>query len=240
MKEYKKLSVVVPCFNELNSIEEIIKEILKVEITGVQKEIIIVDDFSTDGTRELLNKLKSQYNFELILQDKNQGKTDALKAGFAKATGDVIIVQDADLEYDPQDYIRLIRPFQINQADVVYGSRFIGDQPKRKGYATHSFANKFMTWFSNFLGRQNLTDIHSCYIMMDSKLAKEVMAKITSKKFGFNPELAARLAKIKGVRIVETGISYYPRTKEEGKKIGVKDGIQAMRDIVYYNLFVRN
>jgi len=239
MKEYKKLSIVIPCYNEFNSIEKIIKEILKVEIPGVEKEIIIVDDFSKDGTRDLLSKLKDQYKFELILQDKNQGKTDALKVGFAKAQGDVIIVQDADLEYDPQDYIRLIRPFQINQADVVYGSRFIGDQPKRKGYATHSIANKFMTWFSNVLGRQNLTDIHSCYIMMDSKLAKEVMAKITSKRFGFNPELAARLAKIKGVRIVETGISYYPRTKEEGKKIGVKDGIEAIKDIIKYNLFVR-
>ncbi len=239
MKEYKKLSVVIPCYNEFNSIERIIQEVNKVEIPNIQKEVIIVDDFSKDGTRDLLTQLEPKYGFKLLLQEKNMGKTDALKAGFELATGDVVIVQDADLEYDPQDYIRLIRPFQINQADVVYGSRFIGDQPKRKGYATHSFANKFMTWFSNFLGRQNLTDIHSCYIMMDSELAKDIMAKITSKRFGFNPELAARLAKIKGVRIVETGISYYPRTKEQGKKIGVKDGIEAMRDIVYYNLFAK-
>jgi len=239
MKEYKKLSIVIPCYNELNSIERIIQEVRKVEIPNIEKEIIIVDDFSKDGTRDLLKELEPKYGFKLLLQEKNMGKTDALKAGFDLASGDVIIVQDADLEYDPQDYIRLIRPFQINQADVVYGSRFIGDQPKRKGYATHSFANKFMTWFSNFLGRQNLTDIHSCYIMMDSELAKDVMAKITSKRFGFNPELAARLAKIKGVRIVETGISYYPRTKEQGKKIGVKDGIEAMRDIIKYNLFVK-
>jgi len=239
MKEYKKLSVVIPCYNEFNSIERIIQEVNKVEIPNIQKEVIIVDDFSKDGTRDLLTQLEPKYGFKLLLQEKNMGKTDALKAGFELATGDVVIVQDADLEYDPQDYIRLIRPFQINQADVVYGSRFIGDQPKRKGYATHSFANKFMTWFSNFLGRQNLTDIHSCYIMMDSELAKDIMAKITSKRFGFNPELAARLAKIKKVRIVETGISYYPRTKEQGKKIGVKDGIEAMRDIVYYNLFAK-
>lgn len=239
-KKISKLSIVIPCYNEINSIENILQEINSVDLGEIKKEIIIVDDGSKDGTRELLKKLNKNNQYKVILHEKNQGKTGALKTGIAESTGDILIIQDADEEYDPRDYKKLIRPFEIGDADVVYGSRFIGDAPKKASYAIHGIANKMMTMLSNLLSGLGLTDIHTCYIMMKGDLARELMPKITSKKFGFNPEIAARLGKRrKNLKIYETGIAYYGRTKAEGKKIGYKDGIQAIKDIVYYNVFVR-
>lgn len=240
MKTINKLSIIIPCYNEIKSIKEILDEIDRVDLGPIQKEVIIVDDGSKDGTREFLKKYKRTKNLLVIFHEINLGKTGALKTGIAQSTGDLVIIQDADLEYDPQEYKKLIRPFQIGDADVVYGSRFVGDAPKKASYAVHGFANRVMTVLSNALSGLGLSDIHTCYIMMKGDLAREIIQKITSKKFGFNPEIAARIGKRRRyLKIYETGISYYGRTKAEGKKIGLKDGIQAIKDIIYYNLFVR-
>lgn len=235
----KKLSIIIPCYNEINSIEEILNEIHDVDLGSITKEIIIVDDGSKDGTRELLTKLNKSKKYTLLFQEKNQGKTAAVKRGILESTGDLVIVQDADLEYDPQDYKKLIRPFEIGDADVVYGSRFIGDQPKRMTYLMNKIGNYVMTWLSNLLSGLRLSDIHTCYIMTRGDFAREIAGKITSKRFSFNPEFAARIAKHKKIRVFETGISYYGRTKDEGKKIGFKDALEAIKDIIYYNVFVR-
>lgn len=235
----KKLSIIIPCYNEENSIERILNEISLIQFENIEKEIIVVDDFSKDNTRSILDSIKDKYKIKLILKEFNSGKTDTVKLGIENSTGDLVIIQDADLEYDPKDYQRLIRPFEVGQADVVYGSRFVGDSPRKSIYKANYYANKFMTFLSRILGGVRVTDIHTCYIMMKGDLARDIGKKITSKKFGFNPEIAARLGKIKSIRVYETGISYYGRTKAEGKKIKLSDGIQAIKDIIYYNLFVK-
>lgn len=242
-RHIKKLSIVIPCYNEIHSIEGILKEISTTDLGHIEKEIIIVDDGSKDGTKELLKKISNQKGLIILFQDKNQGKTAAVIRGILKSTGDLLIVQDADLEYDPNDYKKLIRPFEVGRADVVYGSRFIGDSPRRMVYLSNKIANKMMTTLSNLLSGLKLSDIHTCYIMVAGDLLRELAPQMTSNKFGFNPEMAARLGKYKrqkDIRIYETGVSYYGRTKSEGKKIGLRDGIDAVRDIIYYNFILRS
>jgi len=235
----KKLSVVIPCFNEEKTIERILEEVLEVDLGATQKEIIIVDDCSSDGTRGILKKLAAKNKaLKLLFQDHNQGKGAALKRGLLETSGDVVIIQDADLEYDPQEYKRLLYPLERGQADVVYGSRFIGGEPHRIIYYRNQVANKFLTFLSNLFTGLNLTDMETCYKMMRGDLARKLAKDLKAKRFGFEPEITARLAKSKAA-VYEIGISYYGRSKEEGKKIGLRDGLKAVWEIIYFNLTVR-
>lgn len=235
MRQIKKLSIVIPCYNEKATISQILKEVDEVTLRGITKEIIIVDDHSTDGTRAILAKLpKAKYR--VLLQGENHGKGAALKLGLLAATGDVVVIQDADLEYDPKDYRRLLYPIKRGQADVVYGSRFVGGEPHRVIYYSHTLANKLLTTFSNILTGLNLTDMETCYKMMTAEVVKKIAPKLQSRRFGIEPEITARIAKSK-VRVYEVGISYYGRTREEGKKIGFRDGVKAVGEIIRFNLF---
>ncbi len=238
MKEIKTLSIVIPCYNEKNTIHTILEEVEKVDLGTIQKEIVIVDDFSKDGTRDILEELKKTGKYKIIFQEVNQGKGAALKRGFIESTGDAVIVQDADLEYDPEDYKKLLYAMYRGDGDVVYGSRFIGGEPRRVIYFSHEIANKVLTFLSNLFSGLNITDMETCYKLFDGKLIREIAPHLESKRFGFEPEITARVAK-KKVKIFEVGISYYGRTKEEGKKIGIKDGFAALKEIVKYNLFTK-
>lgn len=239
MTKTKVLSIIVPCYNEKHTIEKIIQEIMDVDLGTTKKQIIIIDDCSKDGTRDILKKLARSYkSIELIFQDRNQGKGAALKRGILKSSGDVVIIQDADLEYDPQEYVRLLYPIERGHADVVYGSRFKGGEPHRIIYFRNQIANKFLTFLSNLLTGLNLSDMETCYKMMKGDLAREMSNDLRSQRFGFEPEITARIAR-KKVAVYEIGISYYGRSKEEGKKIGVKDGVMAIGQIIKYNLLTR-
>ena len=239
MGKSKKLSIIIPCYNEKDTIERILSEVLDVDLGKTQKEILIVDDGSTDGTRNLLTKLaKKHTSIQLFFQKVNQGKGAALKKGILKSTGDAVIIQDADLEYDPQEYKRLIYPIERGHADVVYGSRFIGGEPHRIIYFRNQVANKFLTFLSNVFTGLNLTDMETCYKMMRGDLARDLAKDLNAQRFGFEPEITARIAK-NGARVYEIGISYYGRSKEEGKKIGLRDGFKAIWEIIYFNISVR-
>jgi glycosyltransferase involved in cell wall biosynthesis len=235
MVKIKKLSIVMPCYNEKNTIEKIIDEVMDVDLGSTKKEIIIVDDGSKDGTRDLLKSLAAKNKaIKLIFQEVNQGKGAALKRGILESSGDVVVVQDADLE----EYKRLLYPIERGHADVVYGSRFIGGEPHRIIYYRNQIANKFLTMLSNLFTGLNLTDMETCYKMMDGDLARDLAKNLKAQRFGFEPEITARIAK-SGARVYEIGISYYGRSKEEGKKIGLKDGIKAIWEIIYFNISVR-
>ncbi|AOX03424.1 glycosyl transferase [Moorena producens PAL-8-15-08-1] len=227
-----KLSVVIPCFNEVNTIANVIEA---VKASPVKEcEIIVVDDYSTDGTREILeSSLESQID-HVVYHHKNRGKGAALRTGFGLATGDIVIIQDADLEYDPQEYPLLMQPIVDGKADVVYGSRFAGGGPHRVVYYWHMVGNKFLTMLSNMFTNINLTDMETCYKAFRRELIQSI--KIQESRFGFEPEITAKVAK-KKCRIYEVGISYYGRTYEEGKKIGWRDGFRAIFCILKYNLF---
>jgi glycosyltransferase involved in cell wall biosynthesis len=226
-----KLSVIIPVYNEKNTIEEIIHRVLNVEI-GLEKEIIVVDDGSQDGTREILEGLNHP-NIKVYFHSKNQGKGAALQTGFSKADGDIILIQDADLEYDPREYPILLGPILDGRADAVYGSRFLGG-PHRVLFFWHYIGNRFLTTFSNMLSNLNLTDMETCY----KAFKKETLNKITikSKRFGFEPEITTKLAKLK-CKIYEVPISYSGRDYNEGKKIGWKDGIAAFFHIIRFKFF---
>ncbi|MBD3333327.1 glycosyltransferase [candidate division GN15 bacterium] len=229
-----KLSVVIPVYNELSTIEEILGRVRKAPVDDL--EIIVVDDFSTDGTRDLLEgKLRNQID-QLIFQPQNHGKGFALKTGFKHATGDIVLVQDADLEYDPRQYPQLIQPIVDDLADVVYGSRFQGGGPHRVVYFWHYVGNKFLTLLSNMFTNLNLTDMETCYKVFRREIIQSI--DILEPRFGVEPEVTAKIARMK-VRIYEVGITYYGRTYDEGKKIGWKDGLSAIRCILKYNLFAR-
>ena len=228
---YKKLSVIVPCYNEKNSISEIINQVKNVDIP-LKKEIIIVDDFSTDGTREILKKLqKSEQGIKILFSEKNMGKGYSLRNGFTHSTGDIIIIQDADLEYDPNEYAVLLKPILDNEADVVYGSRFNVDYVDKFSFLSHYLGNKLLTTISNQFTGLKLTDVETCYKMF----TKEILDKIhlTEDRFGFDPEFTAQIAKI-NCRISEVGIKYKNRSYEEGKKVTWKDGIRILKVIIKY------
>lgn len=238
-KNYNTLSIIVPCYNEAKTIQTIIEKILKANSLGLKKEIIIVDDGSTDQTRTILKNYRSMKNFIIIFQKQNTGKGGALKTGILQSNGDIILIQDADLEYDPEEYPVLLAPIINNKADVVYGSRFLGGRPHRVLYFWHSLINHWLTTFSNMLSGINLTDMETCYKVMRGDLLRKLAPKLESKKFGFEPEITARLAKIKEARFYEVGISYYGRTYEEGKHINWLDGIRAIWEIIKYNVFYK-
>ena len=229
-----KLSIVIPVYNERNTILTIVQVVESVPLHGIDKEIVIVDDHSTDGTRDLLKRELDDGRRRVIYQDRNQGKGAALRAGFSAATGDIVLVQDADLEYNPAEYPRLLKPILEGKADVVYGSRFTGSEVKRVLFFWHSMGNKFLTTLSNMFTNLNLTDMETCYKVF----RREILEKITveENRFGIEPEITAKVSKLR-CRIYEVGISYSGRTYEEGKKINWKDGVSAFRCILKYNLF---
>ena len=226
-----KISIIIPVFNEKNSIEEIIKRVQAVDV-GLEKEIIIVDDCSQDGTRQILEKLNYP-NMKLFFHSKNKGKGAALQTGFSKAEGDIILIQDADLEYDPKEYHKLLEPILDGRADVVYGSRFLGG-PHRVLFFWHYVGNKILTMLSNIMSNLNLTDMETCYKVFKKEILNKI--KIKSKRFGFEPEVTIKFAKLK-CRIYEVPISYSGRDYSEGKKIGWKDGIAAIFHIIRYKFF---
>ncbi|MBI5045451.1 MAG: glycosyltransferase family 2 protein [Candidatus Niyogibacteria bacterium] len=228
-----KLSIIIPAYNEKNTIRQLLTEVFDVALPEIAKEVIVVDDGSTDGTRDILKTISG---IKIVLHEKNQGKGGAIKAGFQQATGDIVLIQDADLEYDPNEYARLLKPILSGRADVVYGSRFVGSDPHRVLYMIHYLANRFLTLFSNLLTGFNLTDMETCYKVFSRKVTDSFKDKLQSKKFGIEPELTARVAKGKW-RVYEVGISYYGRTYNEGKKINWKDGLAAVWHIVRFNLF---
>ena len=224
------LSIIIPCYNEINTINEVVKRVQSSKIKS--KQIIIVDDFSTDGTRELLGNFVDE-SIQVIFKNKNQGKGAAISDGIKFATGEITIIQDADLEYDPQEYEKIINPIVLGKADVVYGSRFQGAQPHRVVYFWHRLGNGFLTLLSNIMTDINLTDMETCYKAFRTEIIKSI--NIREERFGFEPEITAKVARM-NCRIYEVGISYYGRTYEEGKKIGWRDGIRAIWCILKYNL----
>ena len=229
----EKLSVIIPAYNENQTIEVLLQSVLS-NPSKIELEIIVVDDFSTDGTRELLQKKLSKYVTKLCLHERNQGKGAAIRTGILAASGTIILIQDADLEYDPNQYPKLLQPILDGRADVVYGSRFLSEGPRRVLYFWHKVGNNLLTLFSNLLTNLDLTDMETCYKVFKSSVIKEI--RIQENRFGFEPEITAKIAK-KKVRVYEVGISYSGRTYLEGKKIGWKDGFRALYCIIKYNLF---
>jgi glycosyltransferase involved in cell wall biosynthesis len=236
---FQKLSVIIPAYNEGKTIHFILNKVKAVQLlNGIEKEVIIVNDYSTDNTEEAIlsyQKENPEVNIQYFKHEKNKGKGAALHTGIRYATGQYTVIQDADLEYDPEEYNLLLKPVINGVADVVYGSRFMGGNPHRILFFWHSIGNKFLTFLSNMLTNLNLTDMETCYKMFKTDIIQSI--KFKENRFGFEPEVTAKISKIPKIRIYEVGISYYGRTFEEGKKINWKDGFRAIYCILKYNLF---
>ncbi len=234
----KKLSILIPAYNEANTIHMILDKVKEVTLLNdIEKEIIIVNDCSKDNTKEVVERYINQHpelNIHLENQEINKGKGAAIHKAIELAKGDFLIIQDADLEYDPVEYNILLKPVIMGNADVVYGSRFMGGNPHRILFYWHSIGNRFLTRLSNMFTNLNLTDMETCYKMINTKIAQSLQLK--ERRFGFEPEVTAKLSRVPNIRIYEVGISYYGRTYEEGKKIGWKDGFRAIYCILKYNI----
>jgi glycosyltransferase involved in cell wall biosynthesis len=235
----KSLSIIIPAYNEERTLSSILDAVFAVELTnGITKEVIIVNDCSTDQTQGIIEAYISKhpsYNIAAYAHDTNLGKGAAIHTGIMSATGDYTVIQDADLEYDPEEFNDLIRPILKDNADVVYGSRFMGSKPHRILFFWHTIGNKFLTMLSNLFSNLNLTDMETCYKMVRTSTLQSL--NLVEKRFGFEPEVTAKLSRIKGIKFYEVGISYYGRTYEDGKKIGWKDGVRAIYCILKYGLF---
>lgn len=233
-----KLSIIIPVFNEEATIQKVLLKIASVELPQTEREIILVDDCSTDNTKGVIDNYIQSFKSDTIKyvrHEVNKGKGAALQTGINLTSGDIILVQDADLEYDPKEYGTLLQPILDGHADVVYGSRFMGGKPHRILFFWHTIGNRFLTFLSNMLTNLNLTDMESGYKTFRAEVLKKIV--LQEKRFGFEPEITAKISRIKGIRIYEVGISYYGRTYAEGKKISWKDGVRAIYCILKYNLF---
>ena len=242
MKKVQKISIIIPCYNEAPTIKEIINRARKAKVHGLKKEIIVVNDGSTDSSKIKIQNAKLQFkikNLKLINLKSNQGKGAAVRAGLKTAEGDVVLIQDADLEYDPDEYELLLKPIVENRADVVYGSRFVSNKPHRVLYFWHSVGNKILTTLSNMFTDLNLTDMETGYKVFRKEIIRQILPKLEADRFGFEPEVTAligKLAKNNGCRVYEVGISYYGRTYKEGKKINWTDGLITFWYVIKYNL----
>lgn len=231
VKKNKKLSIIIPVFNEKDLVIEVLKKVRKLTISKIDIEIIVVDDYSTDGTREILKKQGKKYAHKILYHDFNKGKGAGLRTGFKESTGDVVIVQDADFEYDPMEIPSVVEPILKGKCDVCYGSRFLNKE--YKGYKQNQLANKVLTGLSNFMTGLKVTDMETCYKAFKGDLIRSI--DIVENRFGFEPEITAKISKLK-VKLIEVPIHYYPRTKEEGKKIKLKDGFRALYCIAKYKI----
>ncbi len=228
----KTLSIVIPVFNEKSTVREIAQAVEAAPSSGLEKEIVLVDDFSTDGTREILRaEFEGKPGVRVVYHDRNRGKGAALRTGIARTTGDIVLIQDADLEYDPKEYPKLLAPILAGKADVVYGSRFAGGESKRVLFYWHYLGNRFLTTLSNLFTNINLSDMETCYKVFRGEILRKI--RIEEDRFGFEPEVTSKVARL-DCRIYEVGISYYGRTYAEGKKINWKDGVRAVWCILKY------